>query len=313
MRAILLLLLTATTLAQIQITDDRARDLITPDTRIEKLATDLKFTEGPIWLPDNRLLFSDIPARQWLHWTKKDGAKPWRQSEAANGNTLDRDGRVISCQHEARNVIRHEPDGTTTVLVDRHDGKRFNSPNDVAVRMDGTLWFTDPTYGLGKREREQDGAFVYRFDPASKTTTIVQRDFDQPNGVCFAPDHHRLYIADSGSKQRVGAFPVTAEGTLGEPTFWLDGGADGIRCDRLGNLYTTARDGVRIYDPKGTRLATIAFPEVPANCAFGGAGFDELFVTARTSLYRVQLRVPGAKMPAVEPTTATKTKDGQPD
>lgn len=284
--------------AQVQFHHEDGKALVAADVKVERLATGHQFLEGPVWLPSEQaLLFSDIPKRQWLRWTEAGGAAVFKTSAGANGNTLDLDGRVLSCQHEDRNLVRHEADGTLAVLVDRHDGRRLNSPNDVAVRGDGTIWFTDPTYGLGRREREQDGNFVYRFDPATRELRVVQRDFDQPNGLCFAPDQQRLYVADSGGRQRIGAFPVLANGDLGPPAFWLEGGADGIRCDRAGNLYTTARDGIRIHRPDGVHLCTIALPEVPANCAFGGAEGRTLYVTARTSLYALPVSNAGAPVP----------------
>jgi gluconolactonase len=291
--------------AQIVFHHDDGRQLVAADAAVERLATGRTFLEGPVWLAaERRLVCSDIPAKAWLAWTDADGLREWKPSAAANGNTIDRDGLVVSCQHEARNVVRHERDGALTVLADAHEGAPFHSPNDVVVRCDGALYFTDPTYGLGQRPRTQPGNFVYRVDPATKATRVVQRDFDQPNGLCFAPDHARLWIADSGRKQRVGAFPVLADGGLGDAELWLDGGSDGMRCDARGNLWTTARDGVRCYRADGVHLLTIALPEAPANCAFGGADGSALFVTARTSLYRVPLRVAGAAMPPPPATTA---------
>ncbi len=288
--------------AQVTFHHDDGKALVAAAPAIERVATGRQFLEGPVWLPSERqLVCSDIPAKQWLRFDpaapREQALSVWQASAGANGNTLDRQGRLLSCQHEARDLVRHEVDGTRTVLVDRHDGKRLNSPNDLAVRYDDSIWFTDPTYGLGKRDREQPGNFVYRLEPSTGATTVVQRDFEQPNGLCFAPDHQRLYLADSGSKQRVGAFPVTAAGTLGEPSFWLQGGSDGMRCDAAGNLWTTARDGVRCYSAAGVQLLTIELPEQPANLAFGGSDGSTLFVTARTSLYAVPVQVTGAPWP----------------
>ncbi len=297
-RSLLPALLAASLSAQVTIHDPAAKELVAADAVIEKLGSGMKFVEGPVWLArEQALVFSDIPRGKLLRWTATGGVQEWRDTEASNGNTLDLQGRIISCEHRARRVVRYEPDGALTVLAERHAGKLLNSPNDAAVRRDGTIWFTDPTYGLGKREKEQTGNFVYRLDPESGEVEIVQRDFDMPNGICFAPDHVRLYVADSGKKQRIGAFAVQHDGTLSKPLFWLDGGADGMRCDCRGNLYATARDGVRIYSPGGDHLATIRLPEVPANCSFGGADLETLFVTARTSLYRVSLQVAGAPIP----------------
>jgi gluconolactonase len=287
--------------AQVTIHHGDGGKLIDPKVEIERLSTGHGFLEGPVWREGGTLVFSDIPKNQWLVWSPQDGVRFWKDSAGANGNTLDREGRLLSCQHEARNVVRHEPAGGLTVLVDRHDGQPFHSPNDLVVHPDGSLWFTDPTYGLRERPRGQPGNFVYRFDPASRVTTVVQREFDQPNGLCFSPDHQRLWIADSGRKERVGAFPVAADGTLGPATLWIEGGADGLRCDESGNVYLTARDGVRIHAQDGRHLVTITLPEQPANCAFGGADRRSLFVTARRSLYRVALTVAGAPPVAAPP------------
>ncbi|MBM4062051.1 MAG: SMP-30/gluconolactonase/LRE family protein [Planctomycetes bacterium] len=284
--------------AQVVLHEKSAAELIAADAVVEKLSGSLQFAEGPVWLgKEQSLVFSDIPAGKLLRWTAKDSVQDWQKAEQGNGNTLDLDGRLVTCQHGARDVVRREADGKLTVLADRFEGKALNSPNDVVVRHDGTVWFTDPTYGLGKRKQEQPGNFVYRLDPKQGALTVVQRDFHQPNGLCFSPDHGRLYVADSGRKQRVGAFDVKADGTLGEPAFWIEGGSDGMRCDRLGNLYTTHLAGVRIFSPAGKLLATIGLDQIPTNCAFGGADGTELLGTARTDLYRVRLRVAGAAVP----------------
>ena len=284
--------------AQVTLVDPSAGALVAADAKVEKLAGGLKFTEGPVWLADRKILvFSDIPASKLMQWSESGGVADFRASESANGNTLDGKGRLITCQHGARNLVRTEADGSLTVLADRHDGKRFNSPNDAAVKSDGTIWFTDPPYGLTKDQtKEQAGNWVFRYDPATKATTIISRDFDMPNGIAFSPDEKRLYIADSGKGQRVGAFEVKADGTLGPAIWWAEGGSDGMRVDEKGNLYTTAGDGVRIYNPDGKRLATITCPEQPANCAFGGDDFKTLFITARTGLYRVKLKVAGNRL-----------------
>lgn len=291
--------LVASAVAQITFQHERGKALVAAEAKVERLATGHKFTEGPVWdVTNQRLVYSDIPVQRWFTWTSRDGSKELGASAGANGNTLDGALRLLSCRHDARDVVRHEADGSLTVLVDAHDGKKLNSPNDAAVHQDGSVWFTDPTYGLGKRTKEQAGNFVYRFDPKSKDVRIVQRDFDMPNGLCFAPDGKTLWIADSGRKQRIGAFPVRDDGTLGEALRWLDGGADGVRCDEHGNLWAAAGDGVRVFGPDGQRLLTIALPEVPANLAFGGDDFRTLFVTARTSLYRVPVLATGARLAA---------------
>jgi len=297
--------------AQVTYHDPAGANIVAEDVEIERLGSGMQFVEGPIWLTrDQRLVFSDIPRSKLLQWTENDGVSQFRDSAQANGNTLDREHRLISCQHAGRNVVRIESNGSVTVLAEAHDGKKLNSPNDVAVRNDGSIWFTDPTYGLRGREREQDGNYVYRLEPVDGTTRIVSDEFDMPNGICFSPGHDRVYIADSGRGQRVGAFEIRPGGDL-KNLFWLRGGADGVRCDAQGNLYTAARDGVRVYSPKGEHLCTIKLPEVPANCAFGGEDFTTLFVTARTSLYRVRLLVSGARVPP--PETTAPADEPRPD
>jgi gluconolactonase len=283
---------------QVELTDEAAaKVVIDPGAKVEKLAGGLKFTEGPVWVPALKaLVFSDIPASKLMQWQDGKGLTEFRPSEAANGNQVDAQGRIVSCQHAGRNVVRQESDGKLTVLVDALEGKKFHSPNDLAIKSDGTIWFTDPPYGLAGKPKEQDGNWVYRFDPATKKVTVVCREFDMPNGIAFSPDEKRIYIADSGKPARVGAFDVKADGTLGPAVFWLEGGSDGMRVDEKGNLYTTAGDGVRIYNPEGKRIATIKVPEVPANVGFGGEDFKTLFITARTSLYAVKLRIAGNKL-----------------
>jgi sugar lactone lactonase YvrE len=290
-----LLLLALPLHAQVKIEDPSAEALVTPDAEIKKLGGDLKFTEGPVWIAEKKtLIFSDIPAAKLMQWTAEKGVTEFRATENANGNTLDNEGRLITCQHTGRNVVRTEKDGKITVLADKYEGKKLNSPNDVAVKSDGTLWITDPPYGIPKgQQKELEGNWVYRLDPKDGKLTVVSKDFDMPNGIAFSPDEKRLYIADSGQGHRVGAFDVKADGTLSAAVFWVEGGSDGMRVDAKGNLYTTTGDGVRIFNPEGKRIATIKFPEGPANCAFGGDDFKTLFVTARTGLYSIQLKVSG--------------------
>lgn len=291
--------------AQVKIEDGKAaaaESLIAPDAKVQKLADGLKFTEGPVWIPAMKsLVFSDIPNKKLMRWSREKGLAEYRASEEANGNQIDAEGRLLSCQHAARNVIRQEKDGKLTVLVDAFEGKRLNSPNDLVVKSDGTVWFTDPPYGLKGQAQELAGNWVFRLDLSTKKVTVVSKEFNMPNGIAFSPDEKKLYIADSGRPGRVGAFPVKEDGTLGTALYWMDGGSDGIRVDEKGNLYTTAGDGVRIYNSEGQRVATIAVPEVPANVAFGGEDFKTLFITARTSLYSVELKVAGNRTPKTHP------------
>jgi len=290
----LTLLLCAWTLpAQVQHHDPSAAQVVDRNAGVEKLGGGMQFTEGPVWLPEEQaLVFSDIPRGKLMRWAAAGGVQEWRDSEQSNGNARGPKGRLLSCQHAARNVVRHEENGRVTVLASEHDAKPLNSPNDLAVDRFGNIWFTDPTYGLRGRKREQAANYVY-YLPSGGSPVVVQREFDMPNGVCLSPSEDTLYVADSGDKQRIGAFMVRSDGTLSEPLFWVPVRADGLRCDAEGNLYAACRDGVRVYSARGEHLATIRLPEVPANLAFGGDGMRYLFVTARTSLYRVQLRARG--------------------
>lgn len=278
------------------------RKIVAPDARLVKHATGMKFTEGPVWVPQDGgyLVFSDIPANELKQWTTTSGLATFRApSQHANGNTVDREGRLITCEHSGRRLSVLEAGGTLRTLVDRHDGKKFNSPNDAVVKSDRTVWFTDPTYGLPQGEpKEQEGNFVFRFDPQSKATTIVARDFDMPNGLCFSPDEKKLYVADSGKPRHIRVFGVQPDGTLtgGTVLCQIDQGVpDGIRCDEAGRVYSSAGDGVQIFGPDGKLIGRILVPESPANLCFGGMDGRTLFITARTSLYSIPLKVKGAK------------------
>jgi sugar lactone lactonase YvrE len=284
---------------------DEPKSLVEPGAKVKKLAGDMKFTEGPVWLPaDKKLVFSDIPNSKLMQW--KDGElSVYRASEQANGNILDLEGRLISCQHAARNLVRTEKDGKVTVLADRFDGKRFNSPNDVAVRSDGTLWFTDPPWGLTEKG-ELPGHWVFKFDPKTSKVEAVVKDLAMPNGIVFSPDESRVYIADTGGHMKhpdpayhklpagVHAYEVGKDGRLGKKLFTIPEGSDGIKVDVKGNLYTT-HGKVKIYDPSGKLLEQIDVPEGPANLCFGGDDYKTLFITARTSLYSVRMVNPGVK------------------
>lgn len=278
-----------------------------PEAKIEKLASGMGFTEGPVWLSaENLLVFSDIPNSKLMQWSAENGLSVLRESEQANGNILDLEGRLISCQHAARNVVRWDADGKAKVLADRFENMRFNSPNDISVRSDGTLWFTDPPWGL-REEPDLPGHWVFKLDPATGVVEVVLRDLAMPNGINFSPDETRLYVADTGGNRRhpdpafhqtpagIHCFEMTADGTLGKKLFTIPHGSDGMALDVDGNLYTTDRDLVLVYDADGNKLDELRFPENPANVAFGGDDFRTLFVTARTSLYSIRTQKPGAK------------------
>jgi gluconolactonase len=275
------------------------KKVIPRGAKLEQLATGMKFCEGPVWVPRDGgyLVFSDIPADELKKWTARDGLTTFRKpSFNANGNTVDRQGRLISCEHSGRRVSRLEDDGALATLVDRFGQKKFNSPNDVAVKSDGTVWFTDPDYGGNPHEYE--GCFVFRFDPKTRSLTVIAQDFDKPNGVCFSPDEKRLYVADSGKPRHIRVFDVRKDGTVsgGAVFCQIDKGVpDGIRCDARGRVYSSAGDGVHIFAPDGKLIGKILVPETPANLCFGGQDGKTLFITARTSLYAIPVKVKGAK------------------
>ena len=256
--------------------------------------------KAPVWLPEKKtLVFSDIPNSKLMAWNAEKGLTVFRESEQANGNLLDLQGRLLSCQHAGRNVIRTEPDGKITVLADRIDGKKLNSPNDLAIHSDGSIWFTDPDYGLKGKPGELDGRRVYRLDPESGEVEMVTDHFDKPNGIVFSKDEKRVYISDTGKLAKVFTFKVPEGGesrALGEPEFEIPVRCDGMCLDANGNLYTTTPKGVQIFDPDGKELATIKVPEQPANVCFGGDNFQTLFITARKSLYAIEMTVAGHKV-----------------
>ena len=285
---------------------DEKESLIAPGEKVQKLAGDMKFTEGPAWIPAKKtLVFSDIPNSKLMQWREGDGLSVFRQSEQSNGNILDLQGRLISCQHAARNLVRTEADGSITVLVDKFDGKRLNSPNDVAVRSDGTLWFTDPPWGL-TGPAELPGHWVFKLDPATGKVEPVVKDLAMPNGINFSPDESRIYIADTGGHPKhpdpafhklpggIHCYEVSQDGKLGKKLFQIEQGSDGMTVDVKGNLYTT-HGKVHIYNADGKKLETIDVPEGPANVTFGGDDYKTLFITAKTSLYSVRMRNAGAK------------------
>jgi len=276
--------------------------VLKPGAQLQQLAEGLKFTEGPVWVAEgNYLLFSDIPADELKRWSSQDGLSTWRTpSHSANGNTLDREGRLVTCEHGSRRVTRTQPDGSVMVLACTHDGKQLNSPNDVVVKSDGTVWFTDPTYGISQDQIVQPHNYVFRLDPGGQEPVPVADDFSMPNGLCFSPDESLLYIADSSERHHVRVFTVNPDNTLsGGEVFAViaPGVPDGMRVDAEGRLYTTAGDGVQVYAPSGEPLGKILTPEPAANCAFGGTHYTELFITARTDLYSVELAVKGAQRP----------------
>jgi len=273
-------------------------DLLTSD-QPERIATGFQFTEGPLWHPDGYLLFSDIPADRIYKWSPDGELEVFRQpSGNSNGLTLDRLGRLIACEHGHRRVSRTEADGSVDPLATHYQGKRLNSPNDVVVTSDGSIYFTDPPYGVQPEERELDFQGVYRIG-AEGTLTLLADDFERPNGLAFSPSERILYVDDT-PRRHVRAFDVLADGTLANGRAFAEmqspasGGPDGMKLDVQGNLYVTGAGGTWLFDPDGHHLGTLVTPEQPANLAFGGADRRTLYITARTSVYRVRTRLPGA-------------------
>jgi gluconolactonase len=297
--------------------DKRFTFLINGTCQKELLFDGCRWAEGPVWFADgNYLVWSDIPNSRMMRWVP-DGMRGSvsvfrRDSNYSNGTTRDREGRLVTCEHGGRRVTRTEADGTITVIADRYKGKRLNSPNDVVVKSDGTIWFTDPNYGImsdyegHKADMEQDGRYVYRFDPRDGTLAVVADDFDQPNGLAFSPDETELYIADSAvshdaSKPRhIRAFKVGADNSLkgGAARFVCkDGIPDGFRVDTDGNIWTSSGPAIYVFAADGTVLGKINFPQNVSNLVFGGPKRNRLFVTCTHELYAMYVTANGAQRP----------------
>jgi gluconolactonase len=298
-----------------EIFDKRFGRYTIPIVFLEKLHTGLRWAEGPAYFGDHRcLIFSDLPSDRLMRWDEETGQVTTFRSPSnfSNGNTRDRQGRLITCEHRGRRVTRTEHDGTITILADRYEGKRLNSPNDVVVKSDDTIWFSDPTYGIsaeyegGKAESEIGNCNVYRLDPRDGSLKIVADDFSRPNGLAFSPDESILYIADSGfwpnpdAPHHIRAFSVDPEGSLrnGRVLAVVSPGIpDGFRVDVEGNIWTSAGDGVQCLTAGGDLIGKIPVPEKVANVCFGGPARDRLFICGHTSLYSIYLNTRGAQAP----------------
>jgi gluconolactonase len=293
----------------LEILDARFERCVRPGAPIERLADGCRWAEGPVYL-DGGVVWSDIPNNRMLRWDEATGAVTvFRAPSAfANGNTLDPEGRLVTCEHGNRRVTRTEPDNSITVLADNLDGKRLNSPNDVVVRSDGSVWFTDPTYGIDsdeegyQAESEIGASHVYRIDPDSGDVRIAADDFVKPNGLAFSPDEKRLFVSDTGATHfddgpaHIRVFDVGDDGALSGGEVFAASSAglfDGFRFDVDGRLWTSAGDGVHCIDPDGTLIGKVRLGEEAANVVFGGPLRDRLFITASTSLYAVALAVRG--------------------
>ncbi len=278
--------------------------------RVERLWTGARWSEGPVWFAAGQyLLWSDIPNNRILRYDDTDGSvSTFRQpSNNSNGHTVDREGRLVSCEHLTRRVTRTGHDGRVTVIADAHEGRRLNSPNDVVVHSDGSIWFTDPSYGIlmdyeGARAPSEIGAcHVYRVDP-SGGISVVADDYVKPNGLAFSPDESQLFIADTGithdpdGPRHIRRHKVGADGTLsGGEVFatCTEGLFDGFRLDTEGRIWTSAADGVHCLDPQGNLIGKVRIPELVANVCFGGPKLNRLFIAGTTSLYSVFLNVNG--------------------
>lgn len=297
-----------------EILDARFNTCLIGHARVERLWTGTRWAEGPAWFAAGRyLIWSDIPNNRMMRYDEVNGnVGVFRPvSNNSNGNTVDRQGRLVTCEHGARRVTRTEHDGSITVLADKFDGKRLNSPNDVVVKSDGSIWFTDPPYGIlfdyegGLAPMEQDSCQVYRIDANSGAITRVTTDFDKPNGLAFSPDEKFLYIADTGithkknGSKHIRRFAVSADGaTLSKSQIFADctaGLFDGFRLDSDGRIWSSAADGVHCYDADGTLIGKVKIPELVSNVCFGGPKLNRLFICGTTSLYSCYLAINGNK------------------
>lgn len=283
--------------------DPRFRRYVIGNTIIRRLHTGTLWAEGPAWNGVGRyLVWSDIPNNVQLRWIEEDGRVTQFRSPSgySNGNTFDYEGRQLSCEHGGRRVVRYEYNGTTTVIAEKFEGKRLNSPNDVIVHPDGSIWFTDPMYGIGgnyegyKADKELKEA-VYRADPKTGQLTKISEEISQPNGLCFSPDYKKLYVADTGAGREIKVWDINGNTATNGKSFvklripgsGAPSGADGIRCDADGNIWAGARPGVQVIAPTGEAIGVIRLPENCANVCFGGTRRNRLFMVASQSLYAV--------------------------
>jgi gluconolactonase len=305
----------------IEVLDPRFAPVAQGAGALEKLCTGATWSEGPVWMQeDNSVLWSDIPNNRMLRWSEADGMAVWRdQVEFTNGHIREADGSLLHCSHGLRAIVRTRFDAGLSnlrdeIVVDRYQGKRLNSPNDVVVKSDGTIWFTDPPYGIAsdfeghKAESELGDCYVFRFDPATAELLVVSDFVEEPNGLAFSPDESVLYVSDTSAALRTNgsgnhhivAFDVVDGERLDNPRVFAvvePGLPDGFRIDIHGFVYTSSQDSVQVYHPDGTRIGRIAVPEKIGNLTFGGPARDQLFIAASTSLYRIRLNTAGLQRP----------------
>ena len=288
----------------IDVRDLRMRSIVKEDAQVERVATGFDFTEGPVWHPVGKfLIFSDMPGDHMRRWTPAEGISTFRKPcNMANGNAYDRQGRLVTCEHASSRVTRTEHDGTIVPLATHYNGKELNSPNDIVVRSDGTIFFTDPDFGRRPyygvpRESQLDFRGVYLIRPDGELTLLVD-DFGQPNGLCFSLDEKRLFVNDS-PRRHIRVFDVDGF-TLSGGEVWAETGGvegertpDGMKVDSAGNLFCVGPGGIHVFDGEGERLGVILVPENVANFAWGEDDLRSLLITASKSLYRLRLEVPG--------------------
>jgi gluconolactonase len=294
-------------MSDFELLDDRFKVCVKTAARLEHLYEGCRWAEGPAYFPAHRaLVWSDIPNDRMLRYDEATGNVGVFRSPAGytNGHTVDGQGRLVSCEHGNRRVTRTEHDGSITVLADAYEGRRLNSPNDVVVRSDGAVYFTDPAYGIEsdyeghKGEMEQSGCFVFRVDPITGALTVVVDDMDRPNGLAFSLDERLLYVSDTGAPKHMRVLDVADDGTLSNGREFARctvGGFDGFRLDDSGRIWTSAGDGVHCYHPDGTLIGKVLVPEGVANVAWGWPKRNRLYICATTSLYAILLAVNGAK------------------
>jgi gluconolactonase len=282
--------------------DYSSETFISPDSELEELASNLQFTEGPAWCPiDSSLLFSDIPANRIYQWSAHKKITVFREpSGHSNGLLFDQEEGLLICEHGNRRLARIDANGVYTVLVDQYRESRLNSPNDVVVRSDGMIYFTDPPYGIQPSEQELPFQGVFCFNPSNQELTLLIDNFDRPNGLAFSPDEQQLYIADSSvTRRHIRVFDVQTDGGLRNGRIFtsiqspVPGNPDGMKMDIEGHLYVAAAGGVWIFSPSGVQVGLISTPIQPTNCAWGGSTWRTLFITARPSVYRICLSITG--------------------
>jgi gluconolactonase len=289
----------------IDVHDPRMRSIFADGATVEQLATGFDFTEGPVWHPSGKfLIFSDMPGDHMRRWTPAEGISTFRKPcNMANGNAYDRQGWLVTCEHASSRVTRTEPDGTITTLATHYDGKELNSPNDIIVRSDGTIFFTDPDAGRRKyfgipRERELDFCGVYLITPGGELRLLVD-DFAQPNGLCLSLDERRLFVNDT-PRRHIRMFEVAEDDRLTGGAVWAETGGgegertpDGMKFDSAGNLFCVGPGGIHVFGADAARLGVIKVPENVANFAWGEDDLKSLLITASASLYRIRVEVPG--------------------